>query len=713
VEKWVPTFGRGANTRENLRADLQTHDYTGPPRHAPVRFGRTRAITHDILYDFGRAEGDDDARLRLSAYGAPLVPVVDIPYLCETQAMKWITPADRERWPHYEHGLSRGFARYQSEAREYGLLHWGDIKLAYGNYATAPGSYANHEYDTVHGLLVQFARAGDRDCHRCAREAARHIADVDVDQVHGGGRMHGYVQSGEHHEECYTGGTLDHAYVEGLLEHYCFTGDRRSLRAFRRIAESCKKIPDVVAERGIAGIDCRTIGRSCIALLAAYDITGLDEYLAPVRTVVDELVEYAGHPAAGLKGSTGWRPWLGEGEHMAEHIHELLARYHYHTGDSAALRTLRTAIDYSIATWDPETERSFGRPDRIGHPPTRNVPPTPQPEPGEAMVSNEFSLAYLASQTGEPIYLRPVVAGMKNYGRGLEHAVGNRDFPHVRLLSAHFIALMAAIDVDRDELARRALLPALAVPLMGDLTCRTGEGDSEATVHGSVDFVDSIFDRPVLQTGKTSWVSFDAPEDILEHPGAVSLWVSQDLDLKSAIDMGPSPRGLVHIADTGSLTNALDVHLTYNEMWVRLYDHRGWLTSCLQVPVPDWRPGEWHHVAAVWNRFTLTAYVDGRRMAQQPSWLPRGGQRTVHVGWRPLNWFAASRFCILRLFRSPLPGYQVEAIYEEECPYSRQEREQMAHYRDEGTWKLARGGGVSIVEGCPVLAADLGAPPAQ
>ena len=85
----------------------------------------------------------------------------------------------------------------------------------------------------------------------------------------------------------------------------------------------------------------------------------------------------------------------------------------------------------------------------------------------------------------------------------------------------------------------------------------------------------------------------------------------------------------------------------------------------------------------------------------------------MHVGWRPLNWFAASRFCILRLFRSPLPGYQVEAIYEEECPYSRQEREQMAHYRDEGTWKLARGGGVSIVEGCPVLAADLGAPPAQ
>ena len=149
------------------------------------------------------------------------------------------------------------------------------------------------------------------------------------------------------------------------------------------------------------------------------------------------------------------------------------------------------------------------------------------------------------------------------------------------------------------------------------------------------------------------------------------------------------------------------MHLTYNEMWVRLYDHRGWLTACLDVPVPYWRPGEWHHVAVVWNRFTLTAYVNGLRMAQDRAWLVQGGQKTVHVGWRPLNWFAASRFFDLRIFRAPLPGYKISAIYDEHCPYSREQQQQMADYRDGGKWRSARGGGLDGLETlCPILATD-------
>ena len=171
--------------------------------------------------------------------------------------------------------------------------------------------------------------------------------------------------------------------------------------------------------------------------------------------------------------------------------------------------------------------------------------------------------------------------------------------------------------------------------------------------------------------------------------------------------MRPLPRGLVHISGDEHLANALDVHLTYNEMWVRLYDHRGWLTACLGVPVPYWRPGEWHHVAVTWNRFTLTAYVNGIRMAQDRAWLVQGGQKVIHVGWRQLNWFAESRFFDLRLFRAPLPGYKIHAIYDEHCPYSPEQQQAMARYRDDSLWTNARGGGNrSLEQLLSVLAAD-------
>ena len=711
LEKWVPKWGRGGASREAIVKDLQARGYTEPPRRAPLRFGRTRAITHDVLYHFGEPDRDTSTR-KLGAYRTPLVPLIDTPYLCASKAMNWFSPVNPKRWPLVEDGLIKGFERYQKEAIEYGLLHFGDIKLAYGNYMTAPGSYANHEYDTVHGLLVQYARGGDRDCFRRAGQAARHIADMDVDQIEGGARMHGYLDSGERHEECYTSHALDHSYVEGLLDHHCMTGDPRSLRAARRVASSCKQIPQWLRERGVAGIDCRTIARACITLLNVYDVTREEAFLAPARETVGMLVEYARDPLAGLKGSVGWRPWLGEGEHMAEHLQELLVRYHSCTGDPAALEALRITLDYQLDKWDPESESYVTRPDRIGHPPERREPPTSQPQPDNAQVLYELPLAYLAKVTGDLSYVFPVAAGLAGYGRDIGKAVGNRAFAGVRLLTMHFIALVADLEVEPSELASKTRRQVMHAPLQKDVPAigQNGERKPMFKGDGNASFVDSAFGAPVLQTTDASYVSYDAPTDILERPGTLCFWVSQDHDLRSAVSMPPQPRGLVHIAADGHLTNALDVHLTYNEMWVRIYDHRGWLTSCLLVPVAYWRPNDWHHVAVVWNRFTLTAYVDGVRMAQDRAWLVQGGQKVVHVGWRPLNWFAASRFCHLRIFRAPLPGYKIEEIHQVETPYSDADRAELERYRDEGKWTFARGGGtdVSITDVCPVLAADRG-----
>ncbi|MEW6751338.1 MAG: hypothetical protein AB1505_10225 [Candidatus Latescibacterota bacterium] len=712
LRKWVPFWGRGPGTRQDMDRDMALQGYGGPAWDAPVRFGRSRAVTHEVLYLFAPAAAAAEACQRLAGFTAPLVPVVDPAYLCATGALRWVTPADPGRWPLYEEGMARGLAAYQTRALEYGLLHFGDLKLAYGNYSTAPGSYANHEYDTVHGLLVQLARTGEPDCLRRAGEAARHLADVDVDQMSGAPRMHGYMDTGEQHEECYTTGPVDHAYAEGLADHYCFTGDRRSLRAALRIAGHCRSAPQVLAERGVAGTDGRTIARPCLALLAVHDLTGDPRFLEPVDQVVEALTRYAGDPQEGLGEAVGWRPWLGEGEHLSEHIDELLCRYHALTGSAEALAALRRSLDRFLATWDPETERFVGRMDRIGHAPTRLRPPLPVPVPGQAGVSNELALAYLASVTGEPRYLLPVLAGLQAYGRGVDRAIGNRDFPAVRLLSAHFIALVSRMPPGSlaGAAAPRA---ALAAPLGPSLTAHTESGTVSGTAEGEVRFVTSPFGQPALETGHRGRVRFPVPPDLLRLPGSLCLWVSQDLTMPRAPEMAPHPRGLVHLTGDEPLASALDVHLTYNTLWVRLYDGRGWLTACLELPVAHWRAGEWHHLAVVWNRFTLTGHMDGQRLAQEPAWLPEGEQRMLWVGWRPLNWYAGCRFHGLQVYRTPLPPYRVRALYEEECPYGAAERQEMARYRDEGRWQFASGGIVALRQACPLLAADeaAGAPP--
>ena len=182
---------------------------------------------------------------------------------------------------------------------------------------------------------------------------------------------------------------------------------------------------------------------------------------------------------------------------------------------------------------------------------------------------------------------------------------------------------------------------------------------------GEALWVDSPFGE-VLRTHHHSFVTFPAPENILETPGSMSFWVRRD---EARWDRKPWPwygalRGLVYIGSSTREKNALDVMMLENDLWTRLYDHRAWETAAIKSASPPWEEGQWHHIAVVWNRFDLTVYLNGEKAGHEDRFaLPGGGQTTVYVGSRPTNRYGQADYFDLRIFRSALSHRRIRRIY--------------------------------------------------
>ena len=203
-----------------------------------------------------------------------------------------------------------------------------------------------------------------------------------------------------------------------------------------------------------------------------------------------------------------------------------------------------------------------------------------------------------------------------------------------------------------------------------ELNAWTPEGPVAGAAHGETMWSDSPFGE-VLRTLGASFVSFPAPENVLELPGTVSFWVRKD---EATLERRPwawygEYRALLHIGSEERETNALDVMMRDDVLWVRLYDHRGWESAAIAAPSPHWSEGEWHHIAVVWNRFNLTVYVNAVEVGSESRMaLPNGGQTTLWLGWRPTNPYGQASYHDLRVFRTPLPERRIKLLYESQLP---------------------------------------------
>ncbi len=177
---------------------------------------------------------------------APLDARCTPEWYCRSGAFDEIVPRCEGKYSNYEAIVPAAFARMLADRAGYGMENWGDVWQE--GYVPKAKTWSNEEWDLANSWVMAYARTGQRRYLDFAHEAARHFADVDC--IHaatnpglvGGSWMHAHTSLRGHQLEP---PNFAHAgWVEGLLNVYHLTGDRRGLEAARGIADYiCRHAP--------------------------------------------------------------------------------------------------------------------------------------------------------------------------------------------------------------------------------------------------------------------------------------------------------------------------------------------------------------------------------------------------------------------------------------------------------------------------------------
>jgi len=196
----------------------------------------------------------------------------------------------------YDEEVEKGFEEYlaiRDRNHEYGMLNfgdwWGERQINWGNI----------EYDTQHAFFLQFARSGDYRFFLAGEQAERHNMDVDT-VWYGSERGLVYAHCIGHTGNYYPqspvegqgsprgGFSISHSWVEGHLDYYFLTGDRRALEAAEMIADPwCSNH----GTRNYDFMNCRTPGWHLILALTMYHATDDPFYLNAAHIVVERVLE--------------------------------------------------------------------------------------------------------------------------------------------------------------------------------------------------------------------------------------------------------------------------------------------------------------------------------------------------------------------------------------------------------------------------------------
>lgn len=282
-----------------------------------------------------------------------------------------IWPEDRERYGFYEDNVERffqDFLRRREQGKEYGMLNYGDW------YGEREFNWGNQEYDTPHGLLLQFVRSADRRAFLAGSVAAVHFRDVDTIHYSENPDDVGTIYF---HSLCHTGGyypsgfkgmadgylrgghNLGHIWVDGLLDHFFLTGDRRSLEVATRIGLK-------VAFRVTTDFDfgnCRSAGWPLILTMAMYNATYDKAYLNAAKIMVEKVLQRQTPDRGGwVRRLSGGHcrhtpPHYGNAAFMVGVLLSGLKKYHRETQDERVAKSIIAASDYLInELWIPKNK---------------------------------------------------------------------------------------------------------------------------------------------------------------------------------------------------------------------------------------------------------------------------------------------------------------------------------------------------------------------
>lgn len=233
--------------------------------------------------------------------------------------------------------------RQRTDTGAWGFFNYGDW------FGERGVNWGNGEYDTTYGMYLQYLHSGRPEWLELAAASARHCLEVDTNhnpgEFQGWQYLHCMGHVGDYFPEGYAVGAYGpqarpghaHTWVEGLLLHYLFTGDRLARWAVERQLDD------------MAGSHCpryfsngRDIGWTLVHLTAGATVLRRPDYLAAARDLVRLTLERQ-------RQDGSWRRVLS-----ADHC----TCYPFHTGNAGfMLAILLEGLDKYLALTGDEAVR--------------------------------------------------------------------------------------------------------------------------------------------------------------------------------------------------------------------------------------------------------------------------------------------------------------------------------------------------------------------
>lgn len=182
-----------------------------------------------------------------------------------------------------------------NHTRSYGMMNWGD---APDPHYTAQGRgdgrqvWTNNEYDFPHACMLEYIRTGTRRFWDYCVVAGTHQMHVDVchyskDELKLGGQW-------EHTDgHCFGDMVCSHEWVEGLLDCYHLTGDKRYFDTAIGIGENVLRLLSTPAYQKNGGLNARETGWALRTLTALYRETFDKKWTEQSDWIVGQFKEWA------------------------------------------------------------------------------------------------------------------------------------------------------------------------------------------------------------------------------------------------------------------------------------------------------------------------------------------------------------------------------------------------------------------------------------
>ncbi len=311
-----------------------------PAEGGILKFVQGMAKTHRLYYHFHAGDGAAaQANEAAVNFEEPLL-FASPEWVLGSGAPGEVFPCMPDRYPGIERAFRDAYVHYAYDNLAFGMIDYGDFpQLGTEGRERYMG---NNEHDLAHGLLLQFARTGDRMYFISADASVWHTMDIDTihhttdsPEVLGGQRAHG----DDHGKAAIY---PSHMWSEGLVEYYWMTGHPRALEIVRGLGDCYLRMVEL--GRSLRGD--REGGWSLIALTAIYEATGDERYLEGCRKIV--------HAVQGQQREDGgWLIKVGFRQAISPmHVCILLAglrKVHELTGDESVRETFLKGMDWVYA----------------------------------------------------------------------------------------------------------------------------------------------------------------------------------------------------------------------------------------------------------------------------------------------------------------------------------------------------------------------------